>query len=190
MTLGLQLRTIADKIDELRRTLKNASFLQVTATPYSLYLQPEGSPLPGTALAPVRPQFTELVPVHSDYIGGKFYFEDSQIANHPASFVFKSVTESELETLLSDDRRRFKIEECLTHDKVSGLRSALLSFITAGCLRRIQDEQAQRRPKRFAFLFHTAAGKSAHSWQESVILQFDEKNSMLKHWTIRQFCAL
>ncbi|HSY20215.1 MAG TPA: hypothetical protein VK815_17855 [Candidatus Acidoferrales bacterium] len=43
------------------------------------------------------------------------------------------------------------------------------------CLRRIQDEQAQRRPKRFAFLFHTAAGKASHAWQESVILQFDEK---------------
>jgi hypothetical protein len=174
-TLGLQLRTIAGQIDELRRTLPNAQFLQVTATPYSLYLQPEGSPLPNTALAPIRPQFTELVPVHSDYIGGRFYFEDSQIADNPAAFVFKPVSESELETLLSDDRRRFKVEECLTHDKVVGLRSALISFITAGCLRRIQDEQAQRRPKRFAFLFHTAAGKASHAWQESVILQFDEK---------------
>lgn len=172
---GLQLRTIAGQIDELRRALPTTSFLQVTATPYSLYLQPEDSPLPNTALAPVRPQFTELVPVHSAYIGGKFYFEDSQTENSPASFVFKPVNESELEVLLSDDRRRFRIEECLTHDKVSGLRSALLSFITAGCLRRIQDEQAQRRPKRFAFLFHTAAGKAAHAWQESVILHFDEK---------------
>jgi hypothetical protein len=172
---GLQLRTIASQVDELRRTLPSTSFLQVTATPYSLYLQPEDSPLPNTALAPVRPQFTELVPVHSDYIGGKFYFEDSQVANNPASFVFKPVTESELEVLHSDDRRRFRAEECLTHPKVAGLRSALLSFITAGCLRRIQDEQAQRRPKRFAFLFHTAAGKASHAWQENVILQFDEK---------------
>ncbi len=173
--LGIQLRTIAGQVDELRRTLPSTSFLQVTATPYSLYLQPEGSPLPGSALAPVRPQFTELVPVHSDYIGGKFYFEDSQITNNPAAFVFRPVSESELEVLHSEDRRRFKVEECLTHGKVAGLRSALLSFITAGCLRRIQDEQAQRRPKRFAFLFHTAAGKASHSWQESVILHFEEK---------------
>jgi Z1 domain/Type III restriction enzyme, res subunit len=173
--LGLQLRTIAGQVDDLRRTLPSTSFLQVTATPYSLYLQPEGSPLPNTALAPVRPQLTELVPVHSDYVGGKFYFEDSQIPDSPASFVFKTVSENELEVLHSDDRRRFKAEECLTHPKVAGLRSALLSFITAGCLRRIQDEQAQRRPKRFAFLFHTAAGKASHAWQENVILQFDEK---------------
>ncbi len=173
--LGVQLRTIAGQVDELRRTLPSTSFLQVTATPYSLYLQPEGSPLPNSALAPVRPQFTELVPVHTDYVGGKFYFEDSHATNNPAAFVFKPVSESELEVLHSEDRRRFKVEECLTHGKVAGLRSALLSFITAGCLRRIQDEQAQRRPKRFAFLFHTAAGKASHAWQESVILHFEEK---------------
>ena len=172
--LGLQLRTIASQIDEFRRALPNASFLQVTATPYSLYLQPEDSPLPNTALAPVRPQFTELVPIHDAYVGGKFYFEDSKAENNPASFVFKPVAESELEILHAEDRRRFKVEECLTHEKVAGLRAALLSFITAGCLRRIQDEQAQRRPKRFAFLFHTDASKASHSWQESVILHFDE----------------
>ena len=173
--LGLQLRTIAGQVDELRRSLPNASFLQVTATPYSLYLQPEGSPLPGTALAPVRPTFTELVPVHPAYVGGKFYFEDSQIENDTAAFVFKPVDENELEVLHAEDRRRFRVEECLTHDKVAGLRAALITFITAGCLRRLQDEQAQRRPKRFAFLFHTAASKAAHAWQESVILHFDEK---------------
>ena len=173
-TLGLQLRTIAEKVDELRRSLPNASFLQVTATPYSLYLQPDGSPLPLMGLAPVRPKFTVLLPIHPDYVGGKFYFEDSQILGHPASFVYNEINEKELEVLHEEDRRRFKVEECLTHDSVVGLRRALVSFITAGCLRRVQDEQAQRRPKRFAFLFHTAASKAAHAWQESVILRFDE----------------
>jgi hypothetical protein len=171
---GLQLRTIAEKVDELRRSLPNASFLQVTATPYSLYLQPNGSPLPGMGLAPVRPQFTVLLPIHPEYVGGKFYFEDKDIPGHPASFVYKEITETELEVLHEEDRRRFKIEECLTHESVAGLREALVSFITAGCLRRLQHEQAQRRPKRFAFLFHTASSKAAHAWQESVILRFDE----------------
>ena len=172
--LGLQLRTIAEKVDELRRSLPNASFLQVTATPYSLYLQPNGSPLPGMGLAPVRPQFTVLLPIHPEYVGGKFYFEDKDIPGHPASFVFKDIIEKELQVLHEEDRRCFKIEECLTHESVAGLRGALVSFITAGCLRRLQDEQAHRRPKRFAFLFHTAASKAAHAWQESVILRFDE----------------
>ncbi|HEX2971604.1 MAG TPA: DEAD/DEAH box helicase, partial [Tepidisphaeraceae bacterium] len=82
-TSGLQLRTIAAQVDELRRSLPNASFLQVTATPYSLYLQPEDSPLADTALAPVRPRFTELLPVHPAYVGGKFYFEDSSVQTDP-----------------------------------------------------------------------------------------------------------
>jgi hypothetical protein len=172
---GLQLRTIAGQIDELRSKLPNASFLQVTATPYSLYLQPEGSPLPSIALAPVRPQSTELVPVHADYVGGNFYFEESQLQDNPASFVFRPIQESELSVLESEDRRKFKVEDCLVSDRVFGLRSALVSFITAACLRRIQDEQMQRRPKRFAFLFHTAASRASHAWQESVILRFDEK---------------
>ncbi len=171
--LGLQLRTIASQIDDLRQQLPSASFLQVTATPYSLYLQPEDSP-PGLQIAPVRPTFTELVPIHPDYVGGKFYFEDSRNATSPAHYVFHPVASEELEVLRQPDGRRFKTEDCLISPKVAGLRAALVTFLTAGSLRRIQDEQANQRPKRFAFLFHTEAAKAAHAWQESVILAFDE----------------
>jgi len=172
---GLQLRTIASQVDSLRQQLSKSSFLQVTATPYSLYLQPEDSPIAGMDLAPVRPQFTELVPVHSAYVGGKFYFEDSKTSGAPAFNVFSPVNRNELAVLKSDDRRRFKIEECLVSDRVEGLRTALMNFIVGGCIRRIQDEQSQRRPKRFAFLFHTEASRAAHAWQESVVVCFDEK---------------
>ncbi len=172
--LGLQLRTIASQIDDLRQHLPLASFLQVTATPYSLYLQPEDSPLPGLNLAPVRPKFTEFVPIHRDYVGGHYYFEESRNPESAAAFIFKSITSDELTILRQPDGRRFRIQDCLTSDKIKGLRAALLSFVTAGCLRRIQDEQTQRRPKRFAFLFHTESAKAAHAWQESVILAFDE----------------
>ena len=174
-TEGLKLRTIADQVDSLRQNLKQPSFLQVTATPYSLYLQPEGEPIPGKGLLPVRPRFTKLVPVHSDYVGGDFYFEESRNSTHPAAFVFSPVPHEELAVLKVEDRRKFKIEDCLTSPKIAGLRKALINFVTAGCLRRIQDEQVKRRPKRFSFLFHTEAGKAAHAWQESVVLRFDEK---------------
>jgi len=173
-TEGMKLRKIADQVDHLRSDLPAASFLQVTATPYSLYLQPEQSPIPTLELQPVRPQFTKLVPVHSDYVGGNFYFEESKNAQDPASLIFVPIAAAELDALKNDDRRRFKVEDCLTSERVVGLRSAILNFIVAGCMRRIQDEQAQRRPKRFAFLFHTESSKTAHTWQESVILRFDE----------------
>ncbi len=169
----LELRTIAGQIDDLRQQLPHASFLQVTATPYSLYLQPEDSPL-GLNIAPVRPKFTVLVPVHPEYVGGKFYFEDSRDATNPARYVFHSIASEELNILRQPDGRRFKPEDCLTSPKVAGLRTALVTFLTAGCLRRIQDEQNNERPKRFAFLFHTEAAKAAHAWQEAVVLAFDE----------------
>jgi hypothetical protein len=174
-TAGPQLRTIAEQVDGLRHNLPKSSFLQVTATPYSLYLQPEGEPIPGGSLMPVRPRFTKLVPVHSDYVGGDFYFENARNSSHPAHCVFSPVAHDELTVLKSDDRRRFKIETCLTSPKVAGLRKALVNFVTAGCLRRIQDEQSRRRSKRFAFLFHTEAARAAHAWQESVVLMFDEQ---------------
>jgi hypothetical protein len=169
----LELRTIAGQIDDLRQQLPSASFLQVTATPYSLYLQPEDSPA-GLSIAPIRPKFTELVPIHPDYVGGQFYFEESHDPAHPAHYVFHPVIAEELDILRQPDGRRFKTEDCLTSDKIAGLRTALVTFLTAGSLRRIQDEQAGRRPKRFAFLFHTEAAKASHAWQESVILAFDE----------------
>jgi hypothetical protein len=171
--LGLQLRTIADKIDDLRQHLPLASFLQVTATPYSLYLQPDNSPLQGMNLAPVRPKFTELVPVHRDYVGSHFYFEESKDQNSPAAFVFQPVSSNELSILRQPDARRFRLEECLTSDKVGGLRSALVAFITGSCIRRFQEEQMNRRPKGFAFLFHTEAAKVSHAWQDSIINEFD-----------------
>jgi hypothetical protein len=173
-TEGLKLRKIADQVEKLRLDLPRASFLQVTATPYSLYLQPDDSPIRGMELKPVRPVFTKLVPVHPDYVGGDFYFEDSKLSGHPASSIFVPVGPDELEVLRSDDRRKFKIEDCLTSPRVAGLRRAIVTFIVGGCIRRIQDELAQRRLKRFAFLFHTEFSRAAHSWQESVVLRFEE----------------
>jgi hypothetical protein len=172
---GLHLRTIAEQVDGIRHNLKSSSFLQVTATPYSLYLQPDGEPIPGLSMMPIRPRFTTLVPVHSQYVGGDFYFEESRKTNSLASFIFSPVKHEELAVLKNDDRRRFKIEECLTSPKISGLRKAIVNFITAGCIRRLQDEHRNQRAKRFAFLFHTEAARSAHAWQESVVLRIDEE---------------
>jgi hypothetical protein len=65
---GIEMNRIATQIDEIRRNLANCDFLQVTATPYSLYLQPDNDET-NQVFEPKRPAFTELVPVHSSYIG-------------------------------------------------------------------------------------------------------------------------
>ena len=64
---------IAQQIDELRKMVADIAFLQVTATPYALYLQPDEYPPQGTdqfTFLPKKPAFTELLPIHSKYVGG------------------------------------------------------------------------------------------------------------------------
>ena len=70
--------TIAEQIDALRALSDVIAFLQVTATPYSLYLQPETYEDAGNSgnfvFKPKRPAFTEVLPVHSAYVGGDDYY--------------------------------------------------------------------------------------------------------------------
>lgn len=171
----LFLRRISGQIDKLRRDLANVSFLQVTATPYALYLQPENEPIQGKDFKPVRPAFTKLVPEHPAYVGGKFYFEDSKIAGSAASCVYVPVDVDELTVLKREDRRAFKKEECLTSPRIFGLRTALLNFVTGGCIRRIQASKYAQIPPKFSFLFHTEAGRDAHHWQTTVVSLLVEK---------------
>lgn len=159
----------ARQIDGLRQALASSSFLQVTATPYSLYLQPDDIIASGIEFRPVRPSFTELVPVHKDYVGSDYYFQHSQEENSVASFVYEPITLPELSILKQPDRRRFRVEDCLTSDAISSIRGAICNFIVGGCIRRLQDQRANKTLKKFSFLVHTERGTAAHAWQEQVV---------------------
>ena len=82
---------ISAQIDRLRDMVADSDFLQVTATPYSLYLQPEeellvnGNPL----FKPKRPKFTVILPAHSQYVGGDFHFERSTDPSSPAYYFYR-----------------------------------------------------------------------------------------------------
>ncbi|MBE0427287.1 MAG: hypothetical protein IBX72_11675 [Nitrospirae bacterium] len=174
---GIRVNTTTRQIDELRRTLASSAFLQVTATPYSLYLQPDDIVIQGVEFRPVRPAFTELVPVHRDYIGSDYYFERSTEEESVASFIYHSVSQDELNILHHEDRRRFKIEECLTSTAIQALRSAICNFIVGGCIRRLQDEHAAKALKKFSFLVHTETARASHSWQERIVATLADKLS-------------
>lgn len=167
--VGLTANTTTHQIDGLRTLLQNSAFLQVTATPYALYLQPEELAINGYAFRPVRPAFTELVPVHPDYVGSDYYFETSQTAETVASFVYYPVTATELSILRQSDRRRFRVEEGLTSDAIPALRAALCNFIVGGVIRRLQDQHAGNAAKKFSFLVHTESARAAHAWQEEIV---------------------
>ena len=111
---GLQANVTTQQIDTLRGIFESSAFLQVTATPYALYLQPDDITVSGLEYRPLRPAFTELVPVATSYIGSDFYFDDSRDEESVASHLYHEVRTEELQVLKRADRRRFKVEECLT----------------------------------------------------------------------------
>ncbi len=63
---------IALLIDEVAQIPKFCRYLQVTATPYSLFLQPDHTvQVNNGSVEPFRPRFVSLVPIHENYVGGK-----------------------------------------------------------------------------------------------------------------------
>lgn len=157
------------QLEQFRSVVKKAAFLQVTATPYSLYLQPSDVEVKGHAFKPIRPAFTELVPVHQDYVGSDYYFEDSQDEEHLASYLYQPLSADELSVLRKQDGRKVKLNNVLRAKSILGLRSAICNFLVGACIRRLQDAEYGKSPKKFSFLFHTEAAKGAHDWQEAVV---------------------
>ncbi|MGI8314690.1 Z1 domain-containing protein [Halobacillus mangrovi] len=170
-----KMRVIASKINELRGCLQESAFLQVTATPYSLYLQPEEMTIhEGKVFEPIRPAFTELVPVHDRYIGGDMYFEKSQIAGHFASYLYHEVAEKELQVMKKMDGRRVKMDKLLKQKNIANIRRAIVNFIVGSCIRRWQQRQAGMKQRKYSFIIHTERGKNAHAWQGELIRSFED----------------
>jgi hypothetical protein len=172
---GLIVNRTTHQIDHLREVLPQSSFLQVTATPYSLYLQPDDFVVNGIEFRPIRPAFTELVPINSGYIGSDYYFDASLEHNTAASYIYYPLALNELQILRMEDRRRFRVEECLTSNAISGLRSAIMNFIVGGAIRHLQDQRNKQPLKKFSFLIHTEAGRNAHRWQEQIVTRINEE---------------
>ena len=175
---NVELRRIASQIDELRKKVKKSDFLEVTATPYSLYLQPEDTTVPTRegqfVFEPIRPAFTVLLPIYEEYIGGDFFFEESKEEGSIAHYVYEEVPLEELEALKRENRRVFKIEDCLTHMRVQVIRKGILNFIVGACVRRIQQRKLREREEHYSFVVHTEQGKEAHDWQVEVVAKLNE----------------
>lgn len=173
----VDMNVIAKQIDSIRNKLENVSFLQVTATPYSLYLQPEDEIVNGTTktFEPIKPAFTELVPVPGTYIGGEYYFEESEETNTIASYVYEEIQEEELLILKKSDGRRFKVEDVLTSKKIEMMRNSIINFLVGGITRRLQDKKLGKRPKKYSFIVHTEQAKQSHEWQESIAIEIKDQ---------------
>ncbi|MFJ5417759.1 Z1 domain-containing protein [Pectobacterium carotovorum] len=162
---------IASKISELRSVISKVSFLQVTATPYSLYLQPAEVEVSNVIeFKPTRPAFTKLVPVPVEYVGGDTYFGElsSSIDDSLESLIYYRIDHREFDRLKKPDRRAFKLEKALASKKIEGYCTALVTFIVGGCIQRINGIKAEKNSKklRYSFLLHSESSKGAHDWQE------------------------
>lgn len=169
----VEAKKIARQISELRTVIDQSSFLQVTATPYALYLQPSEVVVDNVAeFKPTRPAFTQLVPVPGEYIGGDTYFGESARSEMDTieSLLHYTVDHREFERLKKRDRRAFKIEDVLSSPQIVGFRRAIVAFIVGGCIQRINGAAAGANIKklRYSFLLHSEAGKEAHKWQEEI----------------------
>ena len=163
---------IADQIDQLRDLSRGVAFLQVTATPYSLYLQPKGyedtSDGGNYLFKPKRPAFTELLPIHSGYVGGDHYFGAFD-ENDPLAKLIVEVSEDEQDALRRTDKRRINLGNVLSSANTQGLRRAITTFVVAAGVRQWQQRETGIRTKKYAMVIHNDTHRSAHSWQDQVI---------------------
>ena len=161
---GISMNILAQKINGIRAGFeKNYSFLQVTATPYSLYLQPEGYiELNNDVFEPVKPAFTSIVPIHDAYIGGKQYFEDSQEPNSIYSQLHVRVPNREIDILNNQDLRY--LTTIFSTPNLSAFRSSIINFLVGGSIRILQN-RVNKRNYKCSFIIHTATGTDLHQWQ-------------------------
>ena len=161
---------ISQQIDEMRETVKDCSFLQVTATPYALYLQPEEDTIVNgnSFFKPKRPAFTVLLPTHSKYVGGDEYFEQSDDMDSLGFYFYREVPVPERDALKKEDRRRLQISRVLTETNSAVLREAVVTFLVGGAIRRLQQRADGQWSQKYSFLFHTERARKSHAWQEEV----------------------
>lgn len=166
------LRTVSAKVNEMRGTLDGCVFVEVTATPYSLYLQPDFDE--NAPIKPIKPLKTVLVPHGSEYIGGEYYFLDSKDDTHPASLIFEPMSQEECDLVADqkrkgkkskiDDRRSFKVEEILfREDRLSTFKKGIINFIVGAITLRM----VYKNDDCYAYVIHTAMQKNSHVSLES-----------------------
>jgi hypothetical protein len=165
---NVEVRRVQTLINGLRSGMPNSVYLEVTATPYALYLQPPDieEPATGRAFKPTRPAFTKRVRPHAGYIGGEVYFDEARTPGSVASYIHVPVPAAELTGM----RQLGAIDPAtlLTSSAVKSLRRSLITFVVAGVMRHL-DEAGSPDPERlFSYILHLERLRGAHADQQAV----------------------
>lgn len=165
------LAVVSKKIDILRTMPQYCRYLQVTATPYCLFLQPDGKTLnleDGDAL-PFRPRFTKVVPIHPYYVGGYEYFELGHKDESPFSHLYHPVVQKNLDVLAHEDKRYLK--SGIASGNLIGLTYSLIAYFMATAIRRIQERTNPKPHGEYmsSAIYHVATDTDKHAWEQRLM---------------------
>lgn len=168
-----ELLRIAELIETFITIPHYYRYLQVTATPYSLYLQPDGSVQlrEGKEASPWLPRYTGIVPIHDKYIGGKQYYVESKDDESMYSHLYKPVTDRCIEQL-SERKDDYKTSRAHS-DNILDLSKSIIGYLMATAIRSIQEEKKGQTYKS-SCLIHVEINKKYHQWQEELITSIIE----------------
>jgi len=135
--IGIAVSTINRLITDLRRFFHKNTYLQVTATPQSLFLQEPAHDY--------RPKFTVLSHPGKDYVGGEDFFGDA--SNLVREFPLVDIT-----TIAPGAQPAARL------DIPKSLLRALNTFVVAATYKRMKDAD-----QNCAFLCHVSTRKTDHN---------------------------
>lgn len=163
----LDLLKLAKQIEELRSKPDYHRYLQITATPYSLFLQPDGSvKLRDGEASSWLPRYTGLVPIHDRYIGGHQYYVLSQNDESMYSCLYEPVEPDCIAVLA--DRDSFYEESNIFSATMLPLAYALACYMVGTAIRIIQTRDADTKYSS-SCLIHCELSKENHVWQNDMV---------------------
>lgn len=166
----LELLKISELIEEF--TTKNTQYcryLQITATPYSLYLQPDGTIhlRDGEEATSWLPRYTGLVPIHGMYIGGQQYYVDSENPDSMYSQLYIPVSET-CNNILSE-RNEWYLSDTAHRENLRELTYGIICYLFGTAIRKIQHKKSAGEEYKSSCLIHCEVNKAGHAWQEDLI---------------------
>lgn len=168
---------IALLIDQFMKIPAYSRYLQVTATPYSLFLQPDHTvQVNNGTVEPFRPRFTTLVPIHANYVGGKQYFIESQNTNSMYSYLFHKIDDKCMDHLLNRNKDKRVYGNAQSSQILYDLRYALMTYFVGSAIRQLQEAKLSNSRYNTSFFLHVSVNKEDHEYEERVV------NHILNYW--------
>ena len=164
------LAKISSQIEKFCSLLEYYRYLQVTATPYSLYLQPDGYvQLVNGKATPFKPRFTTLLPIHDKYVGGQQYFVEARNPESLYCHLFHPIKPKCIEVLGRKNEKY--LNNNIKSKNIEDLRYVIVGYFMSTAVRMIQ-ERKNGRSYRSSAVFHVMIQKSKHQWQGDLIKRF------------------